>query len=115
MLFRDLFHVYEKFHSLQSVLKFALKSQPDSKFLQKYGTQGDLFLKLAQAELQQFTSDPEWVKAKTLSDSIRNKREVPVSHALGGKKTISSTNGSKRHFSTLAPLFQEGQSDKKKV
>lgn len=116
MLFRDVFHIYGKLNSFQSVLKYALKSQPDSKFQQKYGSQADLFLKLIQTQLQDLTSDPEWVKAKSLSDRIR---EQHLSHSASKstKKAAPNLSGTtpKRGFSTFAKLSQENKEDNKKV
>lgn len=116
MLFRDIFHVYGKLNSFKDVLKYALKSQPDFKFQQKYGSQADLFLKLIQTQLQEITSDPEWVRAKTLSDRIRE-QHLPSSALKNTKKSASTLTGtmSKRGFSTFAKLSHENNENNKKV
>ena len=116
MLFRDIFHLYGKVTSLQGILKHALKSQPNAMFQEKYGTQGDLFLKLIQSELQQFTSDPDWVKAKALSDRIRAENATPNSspNIKKSKDGLSAAN-SKRQFSTFSKQLQKGDSESKKV
>ncbi|XBW34671.1 hypothetical protein QEN19_000238 [Hanseniaspora menglaensis] len=115
MFIRDIFYLYEKVNSLQTVLKFALKSQPDLQFQQKYGTQGDLFLKIIQKELQNFTSDPEWVKAKALSDRIRAQNQGPSVGKLSESLNNLSAANPKRQFSTSVFLSQKENNENKKI
>lgn len=109
MLGTEIFKLYSKFNTLAETLKYASKSQPSAEFQKKFGTQGDLFIKIFQDELKALTSDPEWNKAKLFSEKI--KREQKLKQA-GPVIAQTLNTGAKRSFSTYSKLRQD---DKEKT
>lgn len=106
MLGRDIFKLYSKFNTLVETLQYASKSQPSAEFTKKFGTQGDLFIRLFQDELQSLTSDPQWNQAKLLSEKVKRDQKLKLV-AQTASQPINTT--AKRSFSTYTKLRQDNK------